>query len=95
MPKVKVKQDGKDGKGKPVTLTAKAIRVKAKEVQTARNSSIKVTGLKSGAVFYIDLIVNNGDKVKGFYQPPITLTNPNVPTAGFDYKIIGGGKGNI
>jgi len=92
MPKVKVKQDGKDGKGKPTTLIAKAIRVKAKEVQTARNSSIKVTGLQSGAVFYIDLIVNNGDKVKGFYQPAVTLTNPNVPTAGFDYRIIGGGK---
>ena len=40
----------------------------------------------------IDLIVNNGDKVKGFYQPAVTLTNPNVPTAGFDYRIIGGGK---
>jgi len=59
MPKVKVKQDGKDGKGKPLTISGKSVRIKAKEVQTDKVTTIKVTGKQSGAVSYIDLVYFN------------------------------------
>ena len=93
MPKVKVKQDGKDGKGKPLTISGKSVRIKAKEVQTDKVTTIKVTGKQSGAVSYIDLAVYSGKIGKGFSPPPITkLTNPNVPVADFKYVSVSKGK---
>ena len=94
MGKVQHKQDGIDGIGTPLTINGTgSIRLKAKEVQTTRNSFIKVTGMTSGAVAYIDLVVKSGTISKGYY-PPSTVLNSNTPVAGFTSQ-IGSNTGNF
>jgi|TARA_R110000824_G_scaffold72909_3_gene185812 hypothetical protein len=92
--KVTVAQDGMDGKGVPLTLNgATSVRLKAKEVQIVRKSVVKITGLTSGAVSYIELIVNPGTKSLNYTPPSITTTSV-LPIASFTHQ-MGSTTGNF
>ena len=52
-----VNQTPKDGVGQEKTLYGHAVRLRAKNLTTTRTTTVKVTGMTSGAVFYIDVVV--------------------------------------
>jgi len=85
MSKISVNQTGKDGVGYPKTVIAETITLKAKEVQTLREGTIKITGLKSGTSYTIQLFVNQGDKSLPYGAPPLDFSNS--PVASFTQQI--------
>tara|TARA_R100001594_G_C3902341_1_gene231186 strand:- start:98 stop:454 length:357 start_codon:yes stop_codon:yes gene_type:complete len=90
--KVSAVQTGKDGVGQPKSLTGlSAIRLKAKEVQNTKNSTLKITGNKSAALWTIEVIVKAGDKVAQHYPPPVETP---TPVAGFSHNVSGVGSNN-
>jgi cobalamin biosynthesis protein CobT len=54
------KQIPKDGYGKEQTIIGSGIRLKAKNLQTARSTTLKITGMDSGAVQYVNILVQTG-----------------------------------
>ena len=75
-----VKQIPKDGVGKEKTIYGQGVRLKAKDLSTTRSTTLKITGMSSGAVQYVDIIVRNGKPTK-FNKPSKT------PDAGpYNYK---------
>ena len=67
------KQTGQDGTGQEKTLYGLGIRLKAKDLTTTRSTTLKVTGMSSGAVWYVDLIVRTGQPIR-FNPPAKTIT---------------------
>ena len=63
----------KDGYGLEKTLYGQAVRLKAKNLTTTRSTTLKITGMTSGAVWYVDLLVRNGDGPR--FSPP-SMTPP-------------------
>ena len=85
MSKVKFLQTGKDGIGKPKTVIANSITLKAKEVQVLREGTIKVTGMSTGTSYTIELLVDQGNKSLK-YVPPATIKN-SIPISSFTLSI--------
>tara|TARA_Y100001938_G_C7934182_1_gene350882 strand:+ start:317 stop:541 length:225 start_codon:yes stop_codon:yes gene_type:complete len=56
-------QTGKDGVGNERTLIGSSVRIRALEVSKIRESTIRITGTKSGATWVIKLIVRPGGEV--------------------------------
>ena len=69
----------KDGYGLEKTLYGQAVRLKAKNLTTTRSTTLKITGMTSGAVWYVDLLVRNGDGPR--FSPP-SMTPPGGPPPG-------------
>lgn len=66
----------KDGYGQEKTLYGHAMRLKAKDLSATRSTTLKITGMTSGAVHYIDVLVRNGEPAR--FSPPAS-TPSTVP----------------
>ena len=87
---VSATQTGQDGVGAVKTLTGlTSVRLKAKEVTTIRNGTLKVTGDRSAATWTIEGVVSPGTAVTEHYPPSVVLDPPppNAPTANFTWGI--------
>jgi hypothetical protein len=82
------KQTGVDGIGQPKTLTGMStIRLKAKQISTAKNTTLKVTGNTTGTTWTIDVIVQSGTPTGTLIPPSVDPGPPAGPTAGFTFYI--------
>ena len=63
-------QTGQDGTGQEQTLYGTGIRLKAKDLTTTRSTTLKITGMSSGAVWYVDILVQSGEPL--IMSPPAT-----------------------
>tara|TARA_Y100000034_G_scaffold97367_1_gene118876 strand:- start:503 stop:868 length:366 start_codon:yes stop_codon:yes gene_type:complete len=70
-----VRQIPKDGYGKEQTIIGSGIRLKAKNLQTARSTTLKITGMDSGAVQYVNILVQTGIPAR-FANP---IESPEIP----------------
>jgi len=70
----------KDGYGQEKTLYGHAMRLKAKDLTTTRSTTLKITGMTSGAVHYIDVLVRNGEPAR--FSPPATTPKTVPKTTG-------------
>ena len=59
-----------DGYGVEKTLYGQGVRLKAKNLTTARSTTLKITGMSSGAVWYVDVLVQSG--TGAVFSPPAT-----------------------
>ena len=50
--------NGQDGLGFPKTVYGEGVRIYARDLLTTKNTSIRVTGMSSGATFNINVIVS-------------------------------------
>ena len=66
----------KDGYGQEKTLYGRGIRLKSKDLTKTASTTLKITGMTSGAVWYIDLIARNGKPTR--FSPP-SMTPPGGP----------------
>ena len=80
-------QSGVDGVGLPKTITNSfAVRLKAKDIQVQKETSLTILGEQSGATFTIPIIVGPGKRV--FFDPPGEVYVPPLPEASFRFVII-------
>ena len=79
-------QTGIDGTGHEVKIEGTAASLKAKNIQTQKETILRINGLKSGASIVIPVIVKPGQG-PNFY-PPYELYDPPPPSAGFSTSII-------
>ena len=61
-------QNGQIGMGFPKTVYGEGVRIYAKDLLTPNFTSIRVTGMTSGATWNINITVNPGE--------PITIESP-------------------
>ena len=80
------KQTGKDGLGREKTLIGSGVRLKGKEISSTKSTTLKVTGMNTGATWLIDIIVKPGGRV--YHTPPAVEFNPQLPTANFSFNIL-------
>ena len=75
-----VRQIPKDGIGKEKTIIGSGVRLKAKNLEKARSVTLKITGVDSGAVQYVNILVQTGT--------PARFANPisSLPREGEDNK---------
>jgi len=78
-------QTGQDGLGEELKVIADSITLKAKSVSSIKNTTLRITGLTTGATWAIDLIVRPGAKVLDFDPPPVNPDPPSGPTANFTW----------
>ena len=80
-------QSGVDGVGLPKTITNSfAVRLKAKDIQVQKETSLTILGEQSGATFTIPVIVGPGGRV--FFDPPGEIYEPPLPEASFVFSFI-------
>tara|TARA_R110000765_G_scaffold185295_1_gene291014 strand:- start:289 stop:561 length:273 start_codon:yes stop_codon:yes gene_type:complete len=77
-------QVGQDGLGQELKVEAQSVTLKAKTVSVIRNTTLRVTGLTTGATWSIGLIVKPGNQVL-YSPPPVNLNPPSGPVAGFSW----------
>ena len=65
--------NGQDGLGFPKTVYGEGIRIYARDLQTTKNTSIRVTGMVSGASWNINITVNPGGEIT--FEPPFPIFN--------------------
>ena len=70
-----VKQIPKDGYGKEKTIIGSGVRLKAKNLEKARSTTLKITGVDSGAVQYVNILVQTGIPAR-FANP---IESPEIP----------------
>jgi hypothetical protein len=70
------KQIPKDGVGQEKTLYGRGIRLKAKDLTKTTSTTLKITGMTSGAVWYVDLIVKGEGESKPVRFNPPAATPP-------------------
>jgi hypothetical protein len=66
-------QTPKDGVGQEKTVYGNILRLKSKTLQKDRTTTLKITGMSSGAVKYVTVVVKAG---KGALFTPPTTTSP-------------------
>jgi hypothetical protein len=66
-----VRQIPKDGYGKEKTIIGSGVRLKAKNLEKAKSTTLKITGVDSGAVQYVNILVQTGT--------PARFANPSSP----------------
>lgn len=74
----------KDGVGREKTLYGRGIRLKAKDLAKTTSTTLKITGMTSGAVWYVDLVVmgsGQGEPVR--FNPPSVTPPGRPPTGGY------------
>ena len=80
-------QSGVDGVGLPKTITNSfAVRLKAKDIQVQKETSLTILGEESGATFTVPVIVGPGGRV--FFDPPGEIYEPPLPEASFVFSFI-------
>jgi hypothetical protein len=80
------KQIPKDGVGREKTLYGRGVRLKAKDLTKTTSTTLKITGMTSGAVWYVDLVVKGeGDGKPVRFSPP-SATPPLGKTKGKNQK---------
>ncbi len=79
-------QAGMDGVGHPKRTEGPAVSLKAKNIQTQKETFLRVRGLKSGATIAIPVIVKPG-RGPDFY-PPWEVYVPPGPIAGFSMYVV-------
>ena len=65
--------NGQDGLGFPKTVYGEGVRIYARNLQTTKNTSIRVTGMVSGATWNINITVNPGGEIT--FEPPFPIFN--------------------
>ena len=65
-----INQTPTDGYGVEKTLYGQGVRLKSKNLTTARSTTLKITGMSSGAVWYVDVLVQSG--TGAVFSPPAT-----------------------
>jgi hypothetical protein len=65
-----VRQIPKDGYGKEKTIIGNGVRLKAKNLEKARSTTLKITGVDSGAVQYVNILVQTGTPAR--FSNPIS-----------------------
>ena len=65
-----VRQIPKDGLGKEKTIIGSGVRLKAKNLEKARSVTLKITGVDSGAVQYVNILVKTGTPAR--FSNPIS-----------------------
>ena len=55
--------NGQDGLGFPKTVYGEGIRIYARDLLTTKYTSIRVTGMASGATWNINITVNPGNEI--------------------------------
>ena len=70
-----VRQIPKDGIGKEKTIIGSGVRLKAKNLEKARSVTLKITGVDSGAVQYVNILVKTGTPAR-FTNP---IQSPEIP----------------
>ena len=83
-------QTGEDGLGQEKTMYGNAVSLKAKQVTTTRNSTLKITGMSTGTSWTIDVVVKPGDTVLEFFPPEVDPDPPSGPVASFLHSVVGG-----
>ncbi len=83
-------QTGEDGLGQEKTIYGNAVSLKAKQVTTTRNSTLKITGMSTGTSWTIDVVVKPGDTVLEFFPPEVDPDPPSGPVASFLHSVVGG-----
>ena len=83
-------QTGEDGLGQEKTIYGNAVSLKAKQVTTTRNSTLKITGMSTGTSWTVNVVVNPGDAVLEYYPPQIDPEPPSGPVASFLHSVVGG-----
>ena len=71
-------QTPKDGIGKEKTIYGSTIRLKSKTLQKDRTTTLKITGMSSGAVKYVKVVVKAGSGA--LFTPPTTTSPPTFTT---------------
>ena len=79
-------QSGMDGTGHEVRIEGPAASLKAKNIQTQKETFLRIKGLKSGASTVIPVIVKPG-RGPSFY-PPYEVYDPPGPIAGFSMYVV-------
>ena len=79
-------QSGMDGVGHEIKTEGPAVSLKAKNIQTQKETFLRVRGLKSGATIAIPVIVKPG-RGPDFY-PPWEVYDPPGPIAGFSMYVV-------
>ena len=82
------KQTPKDGIGQEKTLYGQGVRLKAKDLTKTTSTTLKITGMTSGAVWYVDLLVKGeGDGKPVRFSPPSTgKRTPVINLASFEAR---------
>jgi hypothetical protein len=62
-------QTGQDGIGQEKTIYSSGVRLVAKPVTTTRTTTLKITGMTTGATWTIDVVVKPGGQV--YFTSPI------------------------
>ena len=83
-------QTPKDGYGQEKTIYSHGIRLKAKDLSTTRSTTLKITGMTSGAVHYIDVLVRNGEPAR--FSPPATTPKTIPKTTGISETTFKGSE---
>ena len=65
--------NGQDGLGFPKTVYGEGVRIYAKDLVTTQTTSIRVTGMVSGATWNINITVNPGGEIT--FEPPFPIFN--------------------
>ena len=55
--------NGQDGLGFPKTVYGEGVRIYARDVQTTKNTSIRITGMSTGATWNINITVTPGNEI--------------------------------
>jgi hypothetical protein len=76
-------QTGEDGLGQEKTMYGNAVSLKAKQVTTTRNSTLKITGMSTGTSWTVGVVIKPGDQVLEHYPPGIDPDPPSGPVASF------------
>tara|TARA_Y100001963_G_scaffold129443_1_gene184700 strand:- start:391 stop:693 length:303 start_codon:yes stop_codon:yes gene_type:complete len=88
-------QTGIDGVGKESIVNANSITLKAKEVTSTKNTTLRVTGLSTGATWVISVVVRPGVSARDMYPPAVDINPPlqtgttisTPPTANFIWAL--------
>ena len=72
MSSLNVQQTGQDGIGQEETIYGSGVHLIAKSVTTTRTTTLKVTGMTTGATWTINVVVEPGGQVH--FTPPIQET---------------------
>ena len=57
-----------DGIGQEKTIYGHGVRLKSKSLSTIRSTTLRITGMSSGAVLFVDVVVRPGADV--IFNPP-------------------------
>ena len=79
-------QTGQEGIGQAKTLTGMStIRLKAKQVSIARETTLKITGNTTGTTYTLQVVIQPGSVPVNTLIPPVSP--PTGPTSAFTFSV--------